>query len=302
MLSCLGSDSWIILSPIEQRIKEKIEKIGTPLKDWDIKIYRGVLTGFNEAFIIDGRTKDELIEKDPKSAEIIKPILRGRDIKRYKAEFADKWLINTHNGYTNSKGEYIPPIDVNDYPAIKEHLNQFWENLVNRQDKGITPYNLRNCAYLEEFEKEKIVWQRITQEPTFCISIPGELILDSMAFLSSFEKRNGRYFLALLNSFLTKYWVSKNVHQYGNTGFRLSNQYVEQFPIPKIPKEQQKPFEKLVDIIIAKKEKGEDTTKEEQTIDVMVYKLYGLTYNEVKTIYPVFFLTEKEYEEYEFTL
>lgn len=81
--------SWVILSPVEQSIKRKIEAIGTPLKDWNVKIYRGILTGYNDAFIIDGKKKDELIAADPKSAEIIRPILRGRDIKRYSYEFAD---------------------------------------------------------------------------------------------------------------------------------------------------------------------------------------------------------------------
>ncbi|MFA7449155.1 MAG: type II restriction endonuclease, partial [Weeksellaceae bacterium] len=93
-----NSETWNILSPIEQRIKAKIEAVGIPLKDWDINIYRGILTGYNEAFIIDGKKKDELIAEDPKSAEIIRPILRGRDIKRYNYDFADLWLINTHNG------------------------------------------------------------------------------------------------------------------------------------------------------------------------------------------------------------
>lgn len=74
-------ESWVVLSEIEQRIKAKIEAVGVPLKDWDINIYRGILTGYNEAFIIDGKKKDELIAEDPKSAEIIRPILRGRDIK-----------------------------------------------------------------------------------------------------------------------------------------------------------------------------------------------------------------------------
>jgi hypothetical protein len=91
--------SWIISSPLELSIKKKIERLGTPLKEWDVNIYRGILTGYNEAFIIDGAKKDELIAADPRSEEIIKPILRGRDIKRYKAEFADLWLIATHNGY-----------------------------------------------------------------------------------------------------------------------------------------------------------------------------------------------------------
>ena len=146
-------NTWCILNPIEQSIKEKIERIGTPLKDWNINIYRGVLTGLNEAFIIDGAKKDELIAKDPKSVEIIRPILRGRDIKRYSYDFADKWLINTHNGSKTQNR-----VDVNNYPAIKEYLDNFWEKLVKRDDQGDTPYNLRCCAYMDDFSKQKIVW------------------------------------------------------------------------------------------------------------------------------------------------
>jgi hypothetical protein len=109
---CKFSDkeSWTILSPIEQSIKRKIEAVGTPLKDWDINIYRGILTGYNEAFIIDGATKAKLIKEDAKSAEIIRPILRGRDIKRYGYEFADLYLIAT---FPSLK------IDIEKYPAVK---------------------------------------------------------------------------------------------------------------------------------------------------------------------------------------
>ena len=139
--------SWTILSPIETDIKSKIESIGTPLKDWNIKIYRGILTGFNEAFIINGAKKDELIAADPKSAEIIRPILRGRDIKRYEYTFADLWVIAAHNGV---KSQNIPPVNIEDYPAIKQHLDQYYEKLANRADKGDTPYNLRNCVYMAE--------------------------------------------------------------------------------------------------------------------------------------------------------
>ena len=106
----------MILSPIEQRIKAKIEAVGTPLKDWDINIYRGILTGYNEAFIVDGKKKDELIAKDPKSAEIIRPLLRGRDIKRYGYEYADLHIITT---FPSLK------IDVDKYPAVKQHLLSF---------------------------------------------------------------------------------------------------------------------------------------------------------------------------------
>ena len=119
---------WVVLSEIEQRIKDKIEKVGKPLKNWDVNIYRGVLTGYNEAFIIDGKKRQELIDKSPNSVDIIRPILRGRDIKRYGYEFADLWLINTHNGTST-----LPAIDVNNYPAIKEHLDKFYDQLIKRQ-------------------------------------------------------------------------------------------------------------------------------------------------------------------------
>lgn len=122
------SESWTILSSIEQSIKRKIEAIGTPLKDWDINIYRGILTGCNEAFIISGEKKDELIAADPKSAEIIRPILRGRDIKRYGYDFADLWLIAT---FPSRK------YNIDDYPAVKKYLLFFGKNRLEQTGKSI---------------------------------------------------------------------------------------------------------------------------------------------------------------------
>ena len=124
-MNYISNDSWTILSPIEQSIKEKIEKVGIPLKDWDININYGIKTGLNEAFIISREIKETLISKDQKSAELIRPILRGRDIKRYGYDFADLWVINTHNG---DKTKKIPPVNICDYPAIKAHLAQYYEN------------------------------------------------------------------------------------------------------------------------------------------------------------------------------
>src|SRR5690606_24359584 len=177
-----NSKSWVVLSPIEKQIKEKIERIGTPLKDWDINIYRGILTGYNEAFIIDGKKKDELIAEDPKSAEIIRPILRGRDIKRYGYDFADLWLINTHNG-VKEKG--IKRINIEDYPAIKKHLDQYYPKLEKRADKGDTPYNLRNCAYMEDFSKQKIMYSEIVREPQFYLDEKGEFYPEATTFIMS---------------------------------------------------------------------------------------------------------------------
>ena len=144
------SDSWVVLSPIEQSIKKKIEAVGTPLKDWDINIYRGVLTGCNEAFIIDTAKRDEIIsncqteDERKRTAELIRPILRGRDIKKYGYVENGLFLINTHNGIRGK----LPRIDINDYPAVKAHLDRYWDKISARADKGDTPYNLRNCAYL----------------------------------------------------------------------------------------------------------------------------------------------------------
>ena len=146
-----GKESWAILTPIEQSIKRKIEAVGTPLKDWDIQIYRGVLTGCNEAFIISTEKRNEILsncqseDERKRTAELIRPISRGRDIKRHGYNWANLWLINTHNGI---KGR-IPRIDIKDYPAVKAHLDQYWDKIRDRADQGDTPYNLRNCAYLD---------------------------------------------------------------------------------------------------------------------------------------------------------
>ena len=152
-----NSDSWVIHSPIEQSIKRKIEAVGTPLKDWDINIYRGVLTGYNEAFIISTEKRDEILancqteDERTRTAELIRPILRGRDIKRYGYNWANLWLINTHNGIRGK----LERVHIEDNPAIKAHLDQYWDKISKRADKGDTPYNLRNCAYLRIFLSQK---------------------------------------------------------------------------------------------------------------------------------------------------
>ena len=284
-LNRLSEESWIIASNEEQRIKDKIEKIGTPLKDWDISIYRGVLTGYNKAFIIDGAKKDELIAADPKNAEIIKPVLRGRDIKRYKAEFADLWLINTHNGYFDEKsGKKIPPIKLTDYPVIKEHLDKYWKKIEKRQDKGVTPYNLRNCAYLGEFEKEKIIYPETTVRRSEFYYDKNALYLDKTCFFIAGEQL--QFLTTLLASKAIKYYLENELRVLGKKSIQYSKQYIEKLPLPKFPPKFQTPFITLADTILAKKEKGEDTTTEENKIDIMVSKLYELTYSEVKIIDP----------------
>ena len=167
-----SSDSWVILSPIEQSIKRKIEAVGTPLKDWDIQINYGIKTGFNDAFIISTEKRNEILsnckteDERKRTAELIRPILRGRDIKRYGYVDNGLYLINTHNGVRGR----IPRIKIEDYPAVKAHLDQYWDRIATRADKGDTPYNLRNCAYLEDFSKQQIVWIELSDEPKFALT------------------------------------------------------------------------------------------------------------------------------------
>ena len=228
----------MILSDIEQRIKAKIEAIGTPLKDWDINIYRGILTGYNEAFIIDKAKKEEILanckteEERQRTAEIIRPILRGRDIKRYGYEFADLYLINTHNG-VKEKG--IKRIDIDDYPAVKTHLDSFYKQLEKRQDKGDTPYNLRNCAYIEDFSKQKIIWKIIGNELAFCIE-NGNFMINNACYLLT--GNHLEYIVAFLNSKPIKWFsLQTNMNKTGVGDMQVGAQNISLFPIP-MPKAQ----------------------------------------------------------------
>ena len=230
------SKPWVILSPIEQSIKEKLEKYGTPLKDWDIEINYGIKTGCNEAFIINEAKRAELIKKDPKSAEIIRPILRGKDIKRYGYDFKGLYLIATHNGYKD-----VPRVNIDDYPAIKEWLDnggiayngkeyKGYEIIAKRADQGDTPYNLRSCAYMDDFSKPKIVYQELTQGSRFAIDKAGEYFVSNTAYLLTGDKL--QYLLKVLNSkiieFAFKTYYSTSM---GNTGIRWLNQYIMNLPI-----------------------------------------------------------------------
>ena len=232
-----NSDSWVILSPIEQSIKRKIEAAGTPLKDWDINIYRGVLTGCNEAFIISTEKRDEILanceteEERTRTVELIRPILRGRDIKRYGYDWADSWIINTHNGI---KGK-LPRVDVNEYPAIKAHLDQYWDKISKRADKGDTPYNLRNCAYMEDFSKPKIVWAELARTGNAFALDSGNNMVGNTGYILTVPSNNQDellYLLAFLNSRSMLYSLNQITTRFDENGWRWLRQFVEQLRVP----------------------------------------------------------------------
>jgi len=271
------SASWVILSSIEKSIKEKIERVGTPLKDWDVKIYRGILTGCNEAFIIDEAKRQELIAQDPKSDEIIRPILRGRDIKRYGYHWAGLYLIATHNGIPK-KG--IPNIDIKKYPAIKAHLDSHWGQIEERADQGDTPYHLRSCAYMDDFSKPKIVWaetMRIRREnnerfPRFSYS-SEPIFTDKTCFMA--VGNDLKLVLAFLNSTVGRYQSSRTVAMMDNGGYLMQKIYVEQTRICNVDT---KTKARLV-LLVEKLLNGNSATNEqdETEIDALIFNVFGIS-------------------------
>ena len=262
-----SSASWVILSTIEQSIKRKIESAGVPLKDWDISINYGIKTGYNDAFIISGAKRAEILaegkteEERQKTAELIRPVLRGRDIKRYGYEFADLWLINTHNGI---KEKGIPRIDVEkDYPVVKKHLDEYWDKIEKRADQGDTPYNLRNCAYLDDFFKPKIVWGNLILRASYAVAPAGMFVNAPYPMIVPADE----YLLHILNSKLADYYIrSLGVTRNGGY-FEYKPMFIEKLPVP--PQKGKSPF--------LKKDSGSE-------IDQKVYELYGLTKEEIDFI------------------
>lgn len=266
-----GKESWVILTPIEQSIKRKIEAVGTPLKDWDIQINYGIKTGYNEAFIINTAKRDEILanckteDERQRTAELIRPILRGRDVKRYGYDWANLWLINIHNGI---KGR-IPRVNIEDYPAVKAHLDQYWDKIRDRADQGDTPYNLRNCAYLEDFSQPKIVWGNLNLQASFALVNEGSFRNAPSPMIVPASK----YLLAVLNSKVADYYIRQLGVTRNGGYFEYKPMFVEKFPIPNnCCEKSMRILASLVD------------TKDETRIDKEVYLLYGLTDEEINFI------------------
>ena len=241
-------------------------------------IYRGITTGLNDAFIIDNQTKDALIAKDPRSADIIKPVVRGRDIRRFQAQWAGFWLIDSHNGYGN-----VPAIDINDYPAIKAHLDGFYDRLAKRYDKGSTPYNLRNCAYHEDFKKEKLFWMDMTPRGRFSYS-NDEIYCNDKGFMMTGVSL--KYLCAVLNSSLIA-WLMKNEALTTGMGLPQWKKFaVERISVPSASSTQQQVFIQMIDHILRAKaeDQASDTSETEAEIDEGVYQVYGLTPLEISAV------------------
>jgi hypothetical protein len=295
----LSKGIWFIGSEAEYHLKEKIERIGMPLHKWrkcNVKIYRGISTGLNKAFIIDTETRQRILDACKDDAErqrteaLIKPILRGRDIKRYTYEWKGLWVILIPAGWTDDRRgskpaeKYIKRV----LPSLMKHLRRFEAKARARKDQGDYWWELRPCAYYAEFEKEKVVWQELAQGSQFAFDGKGRFFVSNTAYIMT--GTHLRYLPGYLNSRLNEITYSRwYCTKLGSSGTRWLNQHVLSIPVPPITPQNRslvRWIELLVNRILARRRGNPpaDTRDLERKIDEQVYRLYDLTPDEIRLI------------------
>ncbi|GAA8743151.1 class I SAM-dependent DNA methyltransferase [Helicobacter pylori] len=307
--NALSTESFIFANATLLDLRDKMESVGTPLKDWDIQINYGIKTGANEAFIIPTEKREEILnacktqEERKRTEALIKPILRGKDIKRYSYEWAGEWVIIAKFG----SHEFLEV----EYPTIYNHLLQYKDQLEKRgqcrysrgSQNSNKPYpgqhhwleldNNPRDSYLQDFEKEKIVYGEIVQEPRFYLDNGecelGYFYAEATSFILTGEYL--RYLLGMLHSKLITF-AFKAFYAgggLGESGYRYKKAFIERLPIPKITPQNQELADKITDgakaILEAKEKDPKANTQElEKEIDALVYQLYNLTDEEIKII------------------
>ena len=284
-----NSDSWVILSPIEQSIKRKIEAVGTPLKDWDINIYRGVLTGYNEAFIVSTEKRNEILancqteDERRKTEELIRPILRGRDIKRYGYDWANLWLIATF-----PSRHY----DIEEYPAVKKHLLSFGmerleqtgkQHVVNGEKiKARKKTNNKwfetqdSISYWEDFMRPKIIYPNMTKYLPFVYD-DNQFLTNQKCFIITGE--HVAFLTAFLNSSLFKFCFRDSFPELQGGTRELSKIFFDKIPVIRITNDDDILFQKAIGEI-----QKDYTESKAQELDYLIYDLYNLSDEERKTI------------------
>lgn len=277
ILSTLNHNAWVVGEKDIYNIKEFIEGQGKELREWNININRGLLTGLNQAFIIPENIKEQLIKEDPKNIEIIKPILRGKDIYAWYPIFANFWLINAHNGI---KAKGVKSIDVKkDYPSIYKWFLQFKEEMIKRSDQGDDWTNLRNCAYLEDFEKPKIVYVELSKYLPFIYDKFGKFYVDKTCFFITGDSLP--FLTCFLNSKLYKFCFSDNFSELQGGTRVQSKVFFEKIRVKQINNVKEKPFTKIVDYLVVLKEENSQENNDkfmfiyfEQIANALIFELY----------------------------
>jgi hypothetical protein len=287
----LDDNGWNVSEENIIKLKSKIENDSIFLGQLDYRINIGVNTGLNEVFIINEELKNNFIEQDKDNSNLIVPILRGRDLSRYNYNFSSFYLLNSHNGL---KQKNILPIEVeNQYPTIFEYFKKFEDKLKKRYDQGKHWTNLRNCAYLEDFSKPKIIWGELSDKAKFTYD-ENAYYLDATVFLMT--GKNLKFILSIFNSTLAQWYFEQIATSSGMGTNRWKKYKIEQFPIKENSNDKMMLFENLVNQILEGKKTAQDTSHLEHQIDVMVYHLYELSYEEACVIDAA--LSKEDFERY----
>jgi adenine-specific DNA-methyltransferase len=274
-LKNLDDGIWKVSNAEANETNKIIEEKGTILKDWkDVKLYAGIKSGLNDAFHITSEQRDFFVKENKKSDSIIKPLLRGKDIKRWNYQFADWYILNIHNGL---KGKLNRVDVVKDYPEICKHLKTFLPEVQERQDQGFHWTNLRDCAFLLEFDEPKIVWIEISDRANYAYDESGMFLTNSAYFMTG---KHLKYILAVLNSKVADYYFFQITATIAGGRKRYTGQYVGRVPVPQIAEKEEEPFNKVVDYILFLK--SGETNQEvrqacnyfESILETMVYELY----------------------------
>jgi len=302
-VTSLKDDGWTLSNSNGQKILEKLKTTKQTLSDYtEGKLFRGILTGLNEAFIITEEIKDHLIASDKKSEEMIKPFLAGKDIKAFVSPEVKQWVILFPKGFTikrnlpkgNSLSLSEPPPRYGEMPyddawnwlqknyqAIAKYLTPFRRQAQKRTDKGDYWWELRACDYYDAFEQMKIVWPETSLDNQFCYVEPG-VYLNKTSF---FIPRKDDFLLGLLNSNLAKFYLGSIVSKMRGGYFSMSKAYVETLPVA-YNKQISEDIAKIVSQILSikKKDASSNIRELEVKIDQLVYQLYGLTEEEIKIV------------------
>jgi len=269
--SFAGKTSWVFVDEDKEAFVNSIKAKGVSLAKWELMINRGIITGCNDAFWISSEQYQEMVSADEHCKKILVPHLRGRNINQYQIEWEGSYLINSHNGL---KEEKLPPIDINDYLPIKEHLDAYYDRLEARGDKGNTPYNLRNCAFLRDFGKKKIIYPNQTIHPSFYLDTDS-FYINQKAYM--IVGRHLGYLTAFFNSALFRYCFTDNFPIIQGAGREMNESIFKRIPVKDVTDEEDAEYERRVMEIQQMKRDGLQTEEKEHELDLMILAHYGIT-------------------------
>lgn len=283
----LAADGWRLEGSATQRLLEKLRRVGRPLGDYvGGRFYRGILTGLNEAFVVDRATRDRLIAEHPSSADVLKPFLRGRDVKRWRVQFAEQYLIkiesseNKRHPWSGQSNAQAERTFARAYPAVHGWFEQFRTELINRTDQGQYFWELRSCAYWEAFREPKILYPDIYEHQSFTFSSETYYSGNTTYFIPTREQ----WLTGLLNSITVEWFYTLLANRIRGGYLRAFSDYMRQIPIP--TGSNTAPIAALVERILALKAENPraDVAELEREIDERVYALYGLRPDEIRMI------------------